>query len=338
MTRNADPSKFYGHIREKAKANVTCLKCQHQNCKKFGYFGKRRIQRWRCQSCKATFSEPLVERLDSHYTDLDTAACVLELMMEGTSVRAISRLTGLHSSTILDLMITAGNKAQRLLDATVRAIRPNLVQADELHTFIGCHEKRLRSDAPKEWGSVWTWLALDSETKLIISHFIGDRDADSAWNFMRDLRARTEGVYQLTSDGLRAYVDAVDAHFATGVHFAQLIKLYSTPDITGPDWMSTMSHVTSTITSVRCGRPEPRFVSTSHVERLNLSVRTHLRRYVRRTNAHSRKLANHKACFALWVAWYNFCRVNSAVRMTPAMSAGIAGSIWTMRDLLATHI
>jgi IS1 family transposase/transposase-like protein len=316
---------------------MTCTKCQHQTCKKFGYFGKRRIQRWRCQSCKATFSEP-VERLESHYTDIDTAARVLELMMEGTSVRAISRLTGLHIATILDLMVSAGNKCQRFLDATVRNLRPNLVQADELHSFVGCHEKRLRYDAPKEWGSVWTWLALDSETKLIISHYIGERDADSAWELMCDLRARTENVFQLTSDGLRAYVDAVDAHFATGVHFAQLIKLYSSPDITGPDWYGATSRVTGTIPSVRCGHPEPRFVSTSHVERLNLSVRSHLRRYVRRTNAHSRKLANHKACFALWVAWYNFCRVNSAVRMTPAMSAGIAGTIWTMRDLLATHI
>ncbi len=312
---------------------MTCLKCQHQDCKKFGYFGKRRIQRWRCQSCKATFSEP-VERLESHYTDIDATARVLEMMMEGMSVRAISRITGLHIGTILDLMISAGHKCQRLLDHTIRDIRPNLVQADKMHSFVGCHEKRLRSDAPREWGTIWTWLALDSETKLIISHYIGDRDAHAAWYFMRDLRARTQGVFQLTSDGHRPYVDAVDAHFGKDIHFAQLIKLYSSPDITGPDWYGATSRVVDTIPSVRCGHPEPRFVSTSHVERLNLSVRTHLRRYVRRTNAHSRKLANHKACFALWVAWYNFVRFNSAIRQTPAMAAGIASTIWSMRDLL----
>ena len=128
--------------------------------------------------------------------------------------------------------------------------------------------------------------------------------------------------------------DAVDAHFATSIHFAQLVKLYSSPDITGPDWMSAMSRVTGSIPSVRCGRPEPRFVSTSHLERLNLSVRMHLRRYARRTNAHSRKLANHKACVAIWVAWYKFVRVNSAIRMTPCMASGITTSIWTMRELL----
>lgn len=312
---------------------MTCAKCQHQECKKFGYFGKRRVQRWRCQSCKATFSQP-VERLDSHYTDLDTAARALELMMEGASVRAISRLTGLHIATILDLMLSAGNKCQRLLDALVTGIRPNLVQADEIHTIVGCHPKRLRQDAPREWGSVWAWIALDSETKLIISHRIGDRDAGNAWEFMRDLKAKTEGIFQLTTDGHRPYVDAVDAHFGKEIDFAQLVKLYSSPDITGPDWFGATSRVTGTITNVRCGHPEPRFVSTSHVERLNLSIRTHLRRYVRRTNGHSRKLANHKACFALWVAWYNFVRINSAVRCTPAMSAGIVGSAWTMRQLI----
>ena len=256
-------------------------------------------------------------------------------MMEGTSVRAISRLTGLHIETILSLMITAGEKCQRFLDTRIRGLRPNLVQADELHVTIGCHSKRLRHDAPEEWGSAWTWLALDSETKLIISHFIGNRDADSAWRFMQDLRARTENVFQLTTDGLKHYPDAVDAHFATSIHYASLIKMFSTPDIFGPDWMSAMSRVTGTIPKIRCGRPEPRFVSTSHVERLNLSVRMHLRRYARRTNALSKKLENHKACFALWVAWYNFVRVNSAVRMTPGMASGISDHIWTMKELLS---
>jgi IS1 family transposase len=200
-----------------------------------------------------------------------------------------------------------------LLDAKLRGLRPNLVQADELHSFIGAHGRRLHFDSPKEWGDCWTWLALDSESKLIISHYIGKRDADSAWHFIRDLRARTEGIFQLTSDGLKHYSDAVDAHFATSIHFAQLIKMFSTPDVVGPqDWFNANSRVTGTIPRIRCGRPEPRFVSTSHVERLNLSVRMHLRRYARRTNAHSRKLANHKACVSLWVAWYNFVRVNAA--------------------------
>ena len=151
---------------------------------------------------------------------------------------------------------------------------------------------------------------------------------------IRVLRERTEGIFQLTSDGLRHYVDAVDAHFDIHIHFAQLIKLFSTPDIVGPDWMSAMSRVTGTLPCARSGQPEPRFISTSHIERLNLSVRTHLLRYVRRTNAHSRKLANHKACVALWVAWYNFVRVNTAIRMTPCMAAGVTDHSWNMQELL----
>ena len=295
------------------------------------------MQRYHCQNCKSTFVDPVAEKpLSGHYVDLDATARVLELMMEGTSVRAISRLTGLHIETILSLMLTAGEKCQRLLDTRIRGLHPNLVQADELHVTIGCHAKRLRHDAPEEWGSAWTWLALDSESKLIISHYIGQRDADSAWRFMQDLRARTENIFQLTTDGLRHYPDAVDAHFATSIHYASLIKMFSTPDIMGPfDWFSATSRVTGTIPKVRCGHPEPRFVSTSHVERLNLSVRMHLRRYARRTNALSKKLENHKACFALWVAWCNFVRVNAAIRMTPAMASGLTDTIWTMRDLLA---
>lgn len=316
---------------------MTCRKCNHEETKKCGFSGKRKLQRYHCPQCKATFVDPTAEKtLGTHYIDPETTAKVLELMMEGVSVRAISRLTGLHIETILSLMLTAGEKCQRFLDSRIRGLHPNLVQADELHVTIGCHSKRLRDDAPEEWGSAWTWLALDSESKLIISYHIGQRDADSASRFMQDLRARTENVFQLTTDGLKHYPDAVDAHFATAVHYASLIKMYSSPDIAGPDWMSAMSRVTGTIPKVRCGRPEPRFVSTSHVERLNLSVRMHLRRYARRTNALSKKLSNHKACFALWVAWYNFVRVNAAVRMTPAMASGLATSIWTMRDLLRT--
>jgi transposase len=159
--------------------------------------------------CRATFLDPTAQRpLGTHYIDLDTTARVLDLMMEGMSVRAISRLTGLHIGTILSLMITAGEKCQRLLDGKIRNVRPHLVQADELHSFVGCHEKRMRFDAPKEWGSARTWLALDSESKLIISHYIGHRDAESAWEFVRDLRSRTDGIFQLTRDGLKAYVDA----------------------------------------------------------------------------------------------------------------------------------
>ena len=166
-------------------------------------------------------------------------------------------------------------------------------------------------------------------------HHIGNRDAESAWEFIRDLRERTEGMYQLTTDGLRAYVDAVDAHFDVHVHFAQLIKLYSGPDFVGPDWFGATSRVTGTIPSVRSGQPEPRFISTSHVERLNLSVRTHLRRYVRRTNAHSRKLGEPQVVRGVYgLAGTTLCVSTRAIRMTPCMAAGVTDHIWSIKELL----
>src|ERR1700683_419496 len=313
---------------------MTCVKCSHEGTKKFGYCGRKRVQRWRCLQCKATFIEPTSKPLANHTTEIVIAARAWELMMDGSTVRSISRLTGLHIHTILALMVTAGEKCEKLLDKMIRNVRPNFVEVDEIHSMVGCHEKRLRWDAPKEWGSVWCWLGIDRETKLIISHYVGDRDANSAWHFMRSLRARTEGIFQLTSDALKCYPDAVDAHFANQIHYAQLIKLYSSPDITGPDWYGATSRVTGTIPSIRSGQPDKRYISRSHIERLNLSLRVHLRRYVRRTNAHSRKLANHKSCVSLFVAWYNLVRVNTAIRMTPGMASGLTSTLWTMRDLL----
>ena len=239
---------------------MVCARCHRENTKKCGFSGRSKLERYRCQNCNSTFVDPIAEKpLGTHYIDPEITARVLELMMEGTSVRAISWLTGLQVSTILSLMLAAGGKCGRFLNTRIRGLRPNLVQADELHVTIGYHSKRLRHDAPGEWGGAWTWLALDSETKLIISHNIGQRDAASAWHFMQDLRARTEGVFQLTTDGFKHYPGAVDAHFATSIHYASLIKMFSTPDIFGPDWMSAMSRVTGTIPKVRCGRPEPRF-------------------------------------------------------------------------------
>jgi IS1 family transposase len=255
-------------------------------------------------------------------------------MMEGASLRSITRLMDIDLKTVLSLLETAGQQCRRVFDAYVRRMRCEFVQADEIHTTVGCHQRRLRPDSPSEWGDAYTWIAIDSTTKMIIAYHVGRRDADSAWEFIRELRARTEGVFQLTTDGLRAYVDAVDAHFNIGIHFAQLIKLYSSPDITGPDWYGATSRVTGTIPNVRCGRPDPRYVSTSHVERLNLSLRVHLRRFVRRTNAHSRKLDNLKFAVHIFMAWFCLCRVHQTLRCTPAMEAGLTNHIWTMEELI----
>jgi IS1 family transposase len=256
------------------------------------------------------------------------------MMMEGMSLRAITRLTGTDLKTLLSLLETAGQQCRRVFDAYVRGMRSDFVQADEIHTTVGCHQCRLRSNAPAGWGDAYTWIAIDSTNKMILSYHVGRRDAASANEFMRDLSQRMDGRFQLTTDGFRPYVNAVEDAFESEIDFAQLIKLYNRPDITGPDWYGATSRVTGTIPSVRCGHPDPRYVSASHIERTNLSLRVHLRRFVRRTNAHSRKLDNLKFAVHIFMAWFCLCRVHQTLRVTPAMEANLTDHIWTVTELL----
>jgi transposase-like protein/IS1 family transposase len=310
---------------------VTCIRCKHDKARKFGTYGKRRIQRYRCTSCRSTFSDPR-PKLGTHYTDPETAAKALSMMLEGVSVRAISRLTGLHLQTILDLMNTASANAQRKFDTLVRNIRPKFVQLDELWCMVGCHGKSVTVDSPGDWGDQWTWLALDSDSKMILSYHIGPRNTVSAYKFVRDLSERTHGVYQITSDALRGYVGAIEEWFGADVHFAQLQKIYGRSQA-GPEWYGGGT-VIAAVPKVKTGSPEWSRISTSHIERANLSVRMHLRRFARKTNAISKKLGNLKAAVALFVAWYCFCRPHLSLRVTPAMQAGIADHVWSLHELI----
>jgi hypothetical protein len=154
---------------------VTCKQCQHDSVKRFGFYGKRKIQRYRCTYCSATFADTPA-KIGSHYTDPDTAVRALSMMLEGVSIRAISRLTGLNLETILALMNTAANNAARVFDERVRNVKPRYVQLDELWSYCGCHGRRVKANSPTEWGDQWTWLALDSESKMILSYHVGDRN------------------------------------------------------------------------------------------------------------------------------------------------------------------
>jgi len=309
---------------------MTCRKCNH-TAKKFGTYGKRRIQRYRCTSCRATFSEPS-PKLGTHYTDPETAAKAMTLMLEGMSIRSIERFTGLHRDTILSLMNTAAAKAQRMLDSLVRDVRPKFVQLDELWTYVGCHGRRVHDGVPAEWGDHWTWLAIDSDTKLIISHHIGARNTINAYKFVRDLSQRTLGRYQITSDALRGYVGAIEEWFGADVHFAQLQKVYGRLEA-GPEWYGG-GQVIAAIPRVRTGNPDFSRISTSHIERANLSVRMHIRRFARKTNAASKTLENLKAAVTLYIVFYNFCRIHQSLRVTPAMEAGLTNHVWSISELL----
>jgi IS1 family transposase len=236
--------------------------------------------------------------------------------------------------TVLSLLETAGANCRRTWNSYVVGIRTQFVQADEIYCYVGAHQRHLRPDASPTWGDTYTWIALDSITKMVLAYHVGKRDAASANVFMRELSGRVTGRFQLTTDGFKPYVNAVEEHFGSEIDFAQLVKLYGSPDITGPDWYGATSEVIGTVPSVRSGHPDPRYISTSHIERANLTLRMQLRRFARRTNAHSRKIENLRFAVHIFMAWYCMCRVHQTLRMTPAMEAGLTDHIWTMEELI----
>ncbi|MBZ5573802.1 MAG: hypothetical protein LAO09_18205, partial [Acidobacteriia bacterium] len=284
---------------------MTCTRCEHGTARRFGYFGKRRIQRWRCTSCKATFCEA-APKLGTHYTDPETAAKALTLMLEGMSVRAISRVTGLHKGTILNLMTTAATNARRVLDARVRGVRARYVQSDEIWCYVGKKARHIRKSDPAEIGDQWVFVAMDAETKLVPSFVIGKRTRETTVAFLRDLQGRlTDERFQLTTDGFHFYERGVEDVFGGTVDFAQLVKLFGDYGQHGDERYSP-PRITEVISKVRDGRPDPAHISTSHIERQNLTMRMQMRRFTRLTNAFSKKLDNLKAAVTLYFAWYNF--------------------------------
>jgi IS1 family transposase len=292
-----------------------------------------RIQRFRCNSCKATFTQPRQRPLGRHHIQTEKAVQVISLLTEGMSIRAVSRITGVHKTTILSLLVTVGDKCRRFFDTRVRNIKTRFVQADELWSYVHTKERQLGSDDPEEWGDAYTWIALDSETKMVLSYHVGKRDAVSAFILARDLTERVTGRFQITTDGFKPYISAIEDCFGSQVDYAQLIKIYGKGQGEGPDWYAP-TKVLDAIPVQVSGNPKIERISTSHVERANLSVRMHLRRFTRLTNAFSKKLDNLKAAVSLYMAFYNFVRIHQTLRVTPAMQAGLTDHIWTMQELL----
>ena len=312
---------------------MTCLRCQHTTVKRFGYYGRSKVQRFRCKACHATFSEPQVKPLGPHTTDLGKATEIISLMVEGMSVRAISRITGADKNTILSLLLTVGDKFRRIFDSRIRDVRPHYVQLDETWSFVHTKEKHLSEGDPGEWGDAYTWLALDAQSKLIISYLVGKRDGLSALEFIGDFSHRVRGRLQVTSDGFKPYIGAMEEYFGADVDFAQLVKVYGTPDNAGPDWYGPPQVIAAVPTPVT-GKPDFAHICTSHVERANLTVRMQLRRFTRLTNGFSKKLSHLKAAVSIFATWYNFVRIHQTIRVTPAMEAGITSHVWELEELL----
>lgn len=311
------------------------MNCQHCSgqVKKFGK-DRKGNPRVRCLSCGKTQTLTQPKPLGSMYLAEDKALSCLSLLVEGMSVRAIERVTGVHRDTILDLLVTVGEKCERLLDEKIVGLKVSDVQADEVWAFVQMKEKtKKRQELTDETiGDAYTFTAIDRETKLILCWHLGRRTAKDTAVFIEKLERATSTRFQLTTDGFGGYPDAVSYSLGTRVDYAQLVKQYA-QTVEGERRYSPAECIGAKKFPI-IGRPDPDRINTSHVERQNLTIRMHTRRLTRLTNAFSKKWPNLKAALALHFAFYNFCRMHSSIRCTPAMAAGITKTVWTLKDLL----
>jgi IS1 family transposase len=264
---------------------------------------------------------------------LERQAQIISSLVEGNSIRSTERMTETHRDTIMRLMISAGEKCASLLDEQMRDLTCQRIQVDEIWCYVQKKQRHLTiKDNPYRVGDQWTFVAIDHDTKLVPAYLIGKRDLSTAIAFMDDLSLRLRNRVQISSDALNAYIAATERAFGMDVDYGQVVKYYEAEPV-GPGRYSP-PHVVSAERKAIMGNPDMEYVSTSYIERQNLTMRMQMRRFTRLTNAFSKKLENLKAAVALHFAHYNFVRVHSSLRMTPAMKAGITDHIWSVRDLI----
>jgi IS1 family transposase len=267
-------------------------------------------------------------------------AQILTLLCEGSSMRSIERIVDCSINTVDKLLRDAGEVALAYHDEHVRGVKAQRVQCDEIWSFVHAKAK----NAPKSKragdptiGDCWTWTALDADSKLLVSYLVGGRDAEFALMLMDDLRGRLVNRVQLTTEGHRAYLQAVEEAFGADIDYVMLVKLYGTGAATTDDAAGRRYSPAECI-GIRIdditGNPDPKHVSTSYAERANLTMRMAMRRFIRLTNAFSKKLENHAHMVALYALWYNFVRIHKTLRVSPAMAAGIESRLWSMDDVV----
>ncbi len=265
---------------------------------------------------------------------VSTRVQILSMLVEGSSLRSISRITGASINTVSKLLVDAGTACATFHDEKVRKVAAKRVQCDEIWSFTYAKAKNVKGAkaAPDGAGDTWTWTALDSDSKMMLTWWVGDRTRDTAFLFLRDLESRLANRIQLTTDGHGAYLEAVDAAFGGNVDFAQLVKIYretrAAPGRYSPaDCIGAKKKVIE-------GNPDADHISTSHVERANLTMRMSMRRYTRLTNAFSKKFENHCHMVAIYTVWYNWMRKHKAHGLTPAVAAGLTKDALTMADIV----
>jgi IS1 family transposase len=261
-------------------------------------------------------------------------ASVIGALVEGTSINATCRMTGVAKHTVLKLLKDMGCACAAYHDANVRKLTARRIQCDEIWAFVYAKQKNVTLEQMQQGaGDVWTWTAIDADTKLIVSYMLGDRGGATAQSFMRDLAGRVTNRFQLTTDGHRVYADAVENAFGADIDYAMLVKIYGASN-DSPESRYSPATCIGCRTGVLAGSPDPDHISTSFVERQNLSMRMGMRRFTRLTNGFSKKLENHGHMVALYFMHYNYCRVHKSLRVTPAMEAGLADHVWSIEELL----
>jgi IS1 family transposase len=259
---------------------------------------------------------------------------IVRLLVEGNSLRATSRITDIHRTTIMKLLAEVGAACQKFHDETVKNVASRRVQCDEIWSFVYAKEKNKPANM-QDAGDVWTWVGIDADSKLVVSWHVADRSPYAANDFMHDLASRLKDRVQLTTDGLRAYLDAVYNAFDLDIDFAQLVKLYG-----GSEGTNSQEKKYSPAECTGCkktwvsGDPDPLHVSTSYVERQNLTMRMHMRRFTRLTNAFSKKIENHCHAISLHFVYYNFVKQHQTLKVAPAMAAGLTKRFMTIEDIV----
>ena len=266
--------------------------------------------------------------------DILTRARVLSALCEGVSIRAICRMYSVGKNTVARLLIDAGVACAVYQDEVLNNLNCTRIQCDEIWSYVGAKDRNVPADKKGlfGYGSVWTWVGMDADSKLIAAWLIGDRSADAASEFMKDLASRLANRVQLTTDGYNVYLNAVEQAFGSDIDYAMLVKIY------GETSESEKRYIPAECIGCKrdniTGYPDRKHVSTSYVERQNLTMRMHMRRFTRLTNAFSKRVEHHVAAVALHFMYYNFIKIHSTLRVTPAMAAGVTDKLWEMTDVV----
>jgi IS1 family transposase len=258
---------------------------------------------------------------------------VVAAVVEGNSVRSTVRMTGVAKNSVIRLLLDLANACAEYHDKHVRGLRVRRLQCDEIWAFIGAKQKNATPEQKAAgWGDAWTWTAIDADTKLVVSYLVGGRDTGWAIDFVADCAERIVGRPQITTDAHKPYLKAIEEAFGADVDCAQLHKIYGASS--EPETRYSPATCIGADMKTVSGDPDPKHVSTSFVERQNLSMRMGIRRFTRLTNGFSKKIENHAAAVTLWFMYYNFCRIHQTLRVTPAMEAGLSNNVWTIEELV----